>query len=76
MNILEKPSPDELVFEMIGVDISFANALRRIMLAEVPSVAIEHVYSKLPNYPHVWYFCFTLLQIRLTLIPHLLLINT
>jgi len=43
-NILEKPSDDELVFEMIGVDVSFANALRRIMIAEVPTVAIEHVY--------------------------------
>lgn len=29
---------------MIGVDVSFANALRRIMIAEVPTVAIEHVY--------------------------------
>jgi DNA-directed RNA polymerase I and III subunit RPAC1 len=26
------------------VDISFANALRRILLAEVPTVALEHVY--------------------------------
>ena len=44
MNILEKPSENDLVFEMIGVDVSFANALRRIMIAEVPTVAIEHVY--------------------------------
>mmetsp|Transcript_6375 Transcript_6375/g.9258 ORF Transcript_6375/g.9258 Transcript_6375/m.9258 type:complete len:364 (+) Transcript_6375:182-1273(+) len=29
---------------MKGVDVSFANALRRIMIAEVPTVAIEHVY--------------------------------
>ena len=29
---------------MSGVDVSFANALRRIMIAEVPTVAIEHVY--------------------------------
>jgi DNA-directed RNA polymerase I and III subunit RPAC1 len=44
LNILEKPADDELVFEMIGVDVSFANALRRIMIAEVQTVAIEHVY--------------------------------
>ena len=44
LNILERPSPDELVFEISGVDVSFANALRRIMIAEVPTVAIEHVY--------------------------------
>lgn len=44
LKILEAPSDDELVFEMIGIDASFANALRRIMIAEVPSVAIEHVY--------------------------------
>lgn len=41
---MERPSPDELVFEIIGVDVSFANALRRIMIAEVPTIAIEHVY--------------------------------
>uniref|UniRef100_A0A7S4T0S4 DNA-directed RNA polymerases I and III subunit RPAC1 n=2 Tax=Ditylum brightwellii TaxID=49249 RepID=A0A7S4T0S4_9STRA len=44
LNILERPSPNELVFEMIGVDVSFANALRRIMISDVPTVAIEHVY--------------------------------
>lgn len=41
---MERPSPDELVFEISGVDVSFANALRRIMIAEVPTIAIEHVY--------------------------------
>jgi DNA-directed RNA polymerases I and III subunit RPAC1 len=44
MNILERPSPNELVFEMIHVDASFVNALRRLLLAEVPTVAIESVY--------------------------------
>uniref|UniRef100_A0A7S3Q3Z8 DNA-directed RNA polymerase RpoA/D/Rpb3-type domain-containing protein n=1 Tax=Chaetoceros debilis TaxID=122233 RepID=A0A7S3Q3Z8_9STRA len=44
LNILERPSDDELIFEMIGIDVSFANALRRIMIAEVPTVAVEHVY--------------------------------
>lgn len=39
-----KNEGDELVFEMIGCDTSFANAMRRILLAEVPTVAIENVY--------------------------------
>ena len=44
INILERPSPNDLVFELINVDASFANALRRILLAEVPTIAIEKVY--------------------------------
>eukprot|EP00903_Cladosiphon_okamuranus_P005518 g5496.t1 len=35
---------NELVFDLVGVDASIANALRRILLAEVATVAIEHVY--------------------------------
>jgi DNA-directed RNA polymerase I and III subunit RPAC1 len=35
---------NELVFELIGCDTSFANALRRILLAEIPTVALEHIY--------------------------------
>ena len=35
---------DEVEFDLSGVDVSFANALRRIMLAEVPTMAIETVY--------------------------------
>lgn len=31
-------------FDMIGVDPSLANAFRRIMISEVPTVAIEHVF--------------------------------
>ncbi|GMM51291.1 DNA-directed RNA polymerase core subunit [Starmerella bacillaris] len=31
-------------FDLIGIDTSFANAFRRIMIAEVPSVAIEKVF--------------------------------
>ncbi|KAG6820616.1 hypothetical protein H0H93_014219 [Arthromyces matolae] len=31
-------------FDLIGVDASIANAFRRILIAEVPTVAIEHVY--------------------------------
>jgi len=43
LNVIEKKD-NELVFELIGCDPSFANALRRILLAEVPTVAIENVY--------------------------------
>lgn len=35
---------NEIVFDLIGVDASIANALRRILLAEVPTMAIETVY--------------------------------
>ncbi|XP_009791015.1 uncharacterized protein [Nicotiana sylvestris] len=34
---------DELEFDMIGIDPSLANAFRRILIAEVPTVAIEKV---------------------------------
>lgn len=42
--MLERPSPNDLVFELKNVDASFANALRRILLAEIATVAIEQVY--------------------------------
>nr|XP_018625355.1 DNA-directed RNA polymerases I and III subunit rpac1 isoform X2 [Nicotiana tomentosiformis] len=34
---------DELEFDMIGIDPSLANAFRRILIAEVPTMAIEKV---------------------------------
>ena len=37
-------TPEVMEFDLIGVDASFANALRRILLAEVPTVAIENVF--------------------------------
>ncbi|TFJ80752.1 hypothetical protein NSK_007929 [Nannochloropsis salina CCMP1776] len=42
-----KMDVEEMVFDLIGADASFANALRRILLAEVPSMAIEivHVFA-------------------------------
>ena len=42
--ISETEAKDELIFDLIGVDAPIANALRRILLAEVPSVAIETVW--------------------------------
>ena len=34
----------DMEFDLIGVDASVANALRRIMIGEVPTMAIENVY--------------------------------
>jgi len=45
LNILsESDDKMELEFEMIGIEAPIANAIRRILLAEVPTVAIETVY--------------------------------
>ena len=35
---------NELQFDMIGIDASIANAFRRILLAEVPTMAIDKVF--------------------------------
>eukprot|EP01128_Nolandella_sp_AFSM9_P009107 TRINITY_DN5744_c0_g1_i1.p1 TRINITY_DN5744_c0_g1~~TRINITY_DN5744_c0_g1_i1.p1 ORF type:complete len:356 (-),score=76.88 TRINITY_DN5744_c0_g1_i1:55-1122(-) len=35
---------EEMVFDVIGLDAPMANALRRMMIAEVPTMAIETVY--------------------------------
>lgn len=35
---------DDMVFDMTGIDVSLANAFRRILLAEVPTMAIEKVF--------------------------------
>ncbi|KAG7116328.1 DNA-directed RNA polymerases I and III subunit RPAC1 like protein [Verticillium longisporum] len=37
-------SPSESSFSLIGVDASIANALRRILISEIPTFAIETVY--------------------------------
>lgn len=43
---IKKYSKDkfEMEFDMIGIDAALANAFRRILLAEVPTMAIEKVY--------------------------------
>ena len=33
-----------MVFDMTGIDVSLANAFRRILLSEVPTMAIEKVF--------------------------------
>ena len=37
----------EIEFDMVGIDAPIANAFRRILLAEVPTMAIEkvHIYN-------------------------------
>lgn len=42
---VQRLTPTEIEFDLVGVDASIANALRRILISEVPSVAIERVYS-------------------------------
>lgn len=39
-----KNTPDEAQFSLVGVDASTANAFRRILIAEVPTLAIETCY--------------------------------
>lgn len=43
INILDM-KPDYIQFELANTDISMANALRRIMIAEVPTLAIDLVH--------------------------------
>jgi DNA-directed RNA polymerases I and III subunit RPAC1 len=35
---------DTMEFDMLGIDPAIANAFRRIIISEVPTMAIEHVY--------------------------------
>ncbi|EPQ30797.1 uncharacterized protein PFL1_01698 [Pseudozyma flocculosa PF-1] len=42
--IITRLSDAQVEFDLIGVDASIANAIRRVLMAEVPTVAIEHVY--------------------------------
>lgn len=41
---IKELTEEHIVFDLVGVDASIANALRRILIAEVPTVAIETVY--------------------------------
>jgi len=40
---IKSSSKEELVFDLIGAEPPLANALRRIMIAEIPTIAIEKV---------------------------------
>jgi len=39
-----KTEKDDMEFDIVGIDFSLANAFRRIMLAEVPSMAVDRVF--------------------------------
>lgn len=39
-----KLDEEEIIFDLIGVDAAIANALRRILIAEVPTMALENIY--------------------------------
>ncbi|TFK28222.1 hypothetical protein FA15DRAFT_634064 [Coprinopsis marcescibilis] len=41
---VQRLSQHSIDFDLIGVDAAIANAFRRIMIAEVPTVAVEQVY--------------------------------
>ncbi|KAL1690078.1 DNA-directed RNA polymerase [Schizophyllum commune] len=41
---VQRLSNRSIEFDLVGVDASIANAFRRIMIAEVPTIAIENVY--------------------------------
>nr|CAD1839390.1 unnamed protein product [Ananas comosus var. bracteatus] len=41
---IKRLTEDEMEFDMIGIDASIANAFRRILIAEVPTMAIEKVF--------------------------------
>eukprot|EP01016_Furgasonia_blochmanni_P000472 TRINITY_DN1010_c0_g1_i7.p1 TRINITY_DN1010_c0_g1~~TRINITY_DN1010_c0_g1_i7.p1 ORF type:complete len:263 (-),score=63.64 TRINITY_DN1010_c0_g1_i7:645-1433(-) len=40
---INRMDENELEFEIVGIDASIANALRRIMIAEIPTMAIEKI---------------------------------
>lgn len=37
---------EQVVFELVGVDASIANAIRRVLIAEVPTMAISTVFMQ------------------------------
>ncbi|KAK0550289.1 DNA-directed RNA polymerase core subunit rpc40 [Tilletia horrida] len=37
-------SKDRIEFDLVGVDASIANAIRRVLISEVPTVCVEHCY--------------------------------
>ncbi|XP_066324759.1 uncharacterized protein [Miscanthus floridulus] len=41
---INRLTEDDMEFDMIGIDASIANAFRRILIAEVPTMAIEKVF--------------------------------
>lgn len=44
IRVLETINEYHTVYEILNVDVSFMNALRRILLSEIPTVALENIY--------------------------------
>lgn len=44
MDLYSRHSDMDMEFDLVGCPVAFANAFRRLMLSEVPSMAIEKVY--------------------------------
>ena len=40
----EDTTEEDMEFDLIGIDPSIVNALRRILLEEIPTMAMEHVF--------------------------------
>ncbi|XP_050442913.1 DNA-directed RNA polymerases I and III subunit RPAC1 isoform X2 [Adelges cooleyi] len=64
INIISQTDTD-LEFDLIGVDVALANSLRRVIISEVPSMAIEKVHI----YQNTSYVLDEILAHRLGLIP-------
>ena len=41
---INRVDDESMEFEIIGISPTFANALRRILISEVPTMAVEHVF--------------------------------
>ena len=41
---VQQKDKHDMQFDMVGIDPAIANAFRRILIAEVPTMAIEHVF--------------------------------
>lgn len=44
IHIIDNKDENKITFDLVGVDAPIANALRRILIAEIPTMAIEKVY--------------------------------
>jgi len=62
---IREVSDEKIVFELNGCDVSVANALRRIMISEVPVIAIDFVNI----YENTSVMCDEFLAHRVGLIP-------
>ena len=48
---------DEMEFDSVAVDASFASALRGVLIAKVPAMAIEYAFTKDDTSVYVRMYC-------------------